>query len=557
MKKYIFMAVAAIAVLSSCSSDNDPIMGETGKQALTFTASMEGSATRATYNSTAKCASWEVGDQISINGKTYNAQSAGLTTTFKAATQGQEAEGPSYNAYFACSSDGETATLPAQVSETWANGKFNMPMYATSDYTNLEFKNLCGVLKITVKSDQIDAVKSIKVSSANKAVSGAFTVYRSNAAVLSDAENVSNTLTVTYEDAVATTAEGVVFYVAVPAQTYQELKIELDADGNGFTKSMTTKSGVNIDVERSKIYPITFADNAAPATTGIAEATINGSTVNVNWVQLWEDGPKFAEYNVGASRATDRGDEMTFRAASDEPFFWGANWCTPSKADMNELFKAASDGGSTKVTCVYGNVEGVRGFIFTGVEPGYTTNSVFFPCMEGDGNYGHTSYWAGPAINGERAWRMYLARDVNADYWDSQWYEQSIYEGMFVRPVLKSSSNTTGDDPNSNSVTFNRSDFEFNESGAVAEKSGVRIALYPIDVSWGDGNQFEGNGSLKINVRSEPGVTITKIVYTGSDGSTTKTDERFEFVVENGYVMDGSTNLGNRLVSVTVNYTIE
>ena len=294
------MAVAAIAALSSCSSDNDPIMGETGKQALTFTASMEGSATRATYNSTAKCASWEVGDQISINGKTYNAQSAGLTTTFKAATEGQEAEGETYNAYFACTYDGTTATLPAQVSETWADGKFNMPMYATSTTTNLQFHNLCGVLKITVKSDQIAAVKAIKVSSATMAVSGAFSV-KSDAAVLSEPNTIANTLTVTYSDAVSTTAEGKVFYVAVPAQTYQELKIELDADGNGFTKSMTTKSATDITVARNKIYPITFADNAASATTGTAKATIGGSEVDVNWVQLWENGPKFAEYNVGVT----------------------------------------------------------------------------------------------------------------------------------------------------------------------------------------------------------------------------------------------------------------
>ena len=275
------MAVAAIAALSSCSSDNDPIMGETGKQALTFTASMEGSATRATYNDTEKCASWEEGDQISINGKTYNAQSAGLTTTFKAATEGQEAEGPTYNAYFACTYDGSTATLPAEVSETWANGKFNMPMYATSTTTDLAFKNLCGVLKITIKSDQIAAVKKIKVSSANKAVSGAFNV-TSDAAVLSEPNTVANTLTVTYADAVSTTAEGKVFYVAVPAQTYQELKIELDADGNGFTKSMTTKSATDITVDRNKIYPITF--NATPTQYNItfSSFSIDGETVTAN-----------------------------------------------------------------------------------------------------------------------------------------------------------------------------------------------------------------------------------------------------------------------------------
>ena len=312
MKKYIYLAVAAIAALSSCSSDNDPIMGETGKQALTFTASMEGSATRATYNDTEKCASWEEGDQISINGKTYNAQSAGLTTTFKAATEGQEDEGPTYNAYFACTYDGSTATLPAEVSETWANGKFNMPMYATSTTTDLAFKNLCGVLKIIVKSDQIAAVKKIKVSSANKAVSGAFTV-TSDAAVLREPNTVANTLTVTYTDAVSTTAEGTVFYVAVPAQTYQELKIELDADGNGFTKSMTTKSATDITVDRNKIYPITF--NATPYAasfklgdpdystdfTGFGTSTLTASNGDVSvslamsGVYPWDEAPIWDE----------------------------------------------------------------------------------------------------------------------------------------------------------------------------------------------------------------------------------------------------------------------
>ncbi|MBQ0021526.1 MAG: hypothetical protein KBT39_13565 [Bacteroidales bacterium] len=554
MKKYLFMAVAAIAALSSCSSDNDLLTGEAGKKALTFTATMEGSATRAIYNSTEKCAQWEAGDQISINGKTYSAESAGLTTTFTA--EDDEAGEAPYKAYFACTYDGTTATLPAAVTETWADGKFNMPMYATSTNTELQFYNLCGVLKITVKSNQIDAVKKIKVSSANKAVSGAFSVDANNAAVLSEPNTVSNTLTVTYSEAVATTEGGVVFYVAIPAQTYQELKIELDADGNGFTKSMTTKSALDITVARKTIYPITFADNA-PATKGTAEATINGSTVSVNWVQLWPGGPKFAEYNVGASRATEYGDRKTFREASAEPFFWGANWCTPSNADMNELIRAASNLGSTKVTCVYEKVGGVWGFTFTGKETGYTTNSMFLPCFAefSSNSSGETSYWAGPAIDEERAWQMWLARDVNDDYWGSQWYDQFIDEQFYVRPVLSSSSNTTGDDQNSYSVTFNSSDFYFNGSKAVAQNSDVRLTLTPMEFSWGDGNQFKSDGILSIDAYSRPGLTITEIVYTGPNGSTTKTDERFSFIVINGDVMDDGTNLGNTFESVTVNYT--
>lgn len=198
-------------------------------------------------------------------------------------SQGLKETDAPFKAFFpATLSDGTTSELSAQIEENWADGKFNMPMYATSTTTDLSFKNLCGVLKITIKSNQIAAVKRIRVRSANKAVSGPFTVDANNAAVLSDASAVANTLTVTYSDAVSTDAAGKVFYVAVPAQTYQALKIELDADGNGFTTSMTTKAATDITVERNKIYPVTFADNAA--IKGTAKATIDDEQVDVNWV---------------------------------------------------------------------------------------------------------------------------------------------------------------------------------------------------------------------------------------------------------------------------------
>lgn len=173
-----------------------------------------------------------------------------------------------YDAYFPASLyDGTTAVLPTNITETWADGKFNMPMYAHSENTELQFKNLCGVLKITVKSDQIAAVKKIRVSSANKATSGEFTVNSDNAAVLVNPNAVDNTVTTVYNTAVPTTAEGTTFYVAVPAQTYQELKIDLSSDA-AFTKSMTTKSATDITVVRNTIYPIIFVNNSTPLPDG-------------------------------------------------------------------------------------------------------------------------------------------------------------------------------------------------------------------------------------------------------------------------------------------------
>lgn len=424
MKKYFFMAVTAIAALSSCSNDNDSSCSndnefepsQIGKQALVFTATMEGAPeTRATYDGTYKCASWEVDDRISINGVLYQAQTAGTSTTFSESvvmeemrpvyisstntgsyenqpaanlvddrgvetrwiadknqrvagawnivvstgqpvylksiklwnydnasypnrrwktmrlygsttTQDDEWEEISdpapltsshpfnnlnlainnrelageiavnstkaytfyridvldnegdnymqmsdmkfvvaesetlespYTAYFPADLyQQEHVVLPANITETWADGKFNMPMYAHSESTNLQFKNLCGVLKVIVKNDRLSEVKGIRVSSANKATSGAFTVNSDNAAVLTNPTNPANTVTVTYTEAVPTTAEGTVFYVAIPAQTYRGLKIELSADGENFTKTITTKEDADIVVERNKIYPI-------------------------------------------------------------------------------------------------------------------------------------------------------------------------------------------------------------------------------------------------------------------------------------------------------------
>lgn len=446
MKKYIYMAVAAIAALSSCGSDNDSIMGEADKQPLVFTGTMEGAAARATIeNNRAK---WEEGDQISINGNTYNAQSAGLTTTFKAAAEGQEATGDTYNAYFPASLyNSGTLELPANVSETWPEGKFNMPMYATSTTTDLEFKNLCGVLKITVTNEQINAVKSIKVS-ANKAVSGAFTVYN-HAADLEYADLATSTLTVTYTEAVETTEEGVVFYVAVPAQTYQKLKIELDANGDGFTKSMTTTSIGHINVERSKIYAINFEDNAITGTAKrIGDPSEDSDKIDVNWVQLWEHGPKFAVYNVGVTDGKEEsyggyytwggtvdqdgeyyyhGDDELNDDTDTATALWGDNWRMPMKEEFDQLIENCE---VEEVT-----LNGVKGCRFTGRDR-YESNSVFFPAagFNQDGSVVHSDeypyYWSSTHDGPSTAYHLQYLFDPEVE-------SDLRFNAKSVRAVLK------------------------------------------------------------------------------------------------------------------------
>ena len=191
--------------------------------------------------------------------------------------------------------------------------------------------------------------------------------------------------------------------------------------------------------DASQVDNVVF-EKAPAATTGTAKATIGGEDVDVNWVQLWENGPKFAEYNVFVSSDPEIDSTMTFTEATmaGADYVWGANWCTPSQDQMDELLKAATSDGSEKVKCEYTQENSVWGFKFTGLTDGYTSNSVFFPSMGGDSNSGGARYWSATAADGGKGLYMdlYCGYTPWGDFnWDSKW--KSFFTKAYVRPVLK------------------------------------------------------------------------------------------------------------------------
>ena len=384
MKKLFFMAVAAIAALSSCTSDNELELNQnTGKEALTFTATMEDSeATRATYDSENKYALWEAGDQISINGKSYTAQEgAGATATFKA--DGEGAEGTTYEAYFPADLiDGTTATLPAI--QTYEADKFNMPMYATSTTTTLQFYNLCAVLAIKVTSADIATLKSIKVASDQK-MNGTFTVTDKKAVMGTDGTNA-----VVLESATALTLDetGTTFYIAIPAQEYKYLNIFLSADGETYTQAMATKKAVGLGaIARSTIFNIDYAKNAT---------------------KMWKGNVLVADCNVGATSPEAYGGLYSWGGNKDKEEqcanteiltgetdtaykLWGSNWRMPTSEELANL-------------CGLGAWDGTKkGMLF--VSSDYAGNTVFLPAagcyVEGDTpGRGNTGYYRSNTPNG-------------------------------------------------------------------------------------------------------------------------------------------------------------
>lgn len=186
-------------------------------------------------------------------------------------------QGPFTACFPAKLKNGTKFTLPSSEENYSSNlAKFFMPMCAQGNTSELQFKNLCAALKIVVKNDVMDALHTIKVSSSNKAISGDFTIV-DNTAVLVNPDAVQNTYSRCYSEhfPIKITSEGVIFYVALPAQTYRELRIDLISDGH--TKSMTTKKGVDIVVERNKMYQIVAATTENSDSYVLSPVNLNDS----------------------------------------------------------------------------------------------------------------------------------------------------------------------------------------------------------------------------------------------------------------------------------------
>ena len=440
MKKTILSiaVIAAAFVAASCQKENLQENTASEGSASVFTATIESGAstkttveridgTPATYKT-----KWENGDQISINGVTYTATPDGTDATkatFAKDPDTQTDPTGTFKAYFPADMYSDSkATLPETYD--YEDGKYNMPMYAESSTTSFSFKNLCGVLAIKVFGKDFTSVTSIEVSS-DKQMNGEFTATADGVLTFASKETLTaadKKVTLTFASAKTIASEGsATFYIPVPAGTHNPLAIKVTSGST--SKLMVTKKSGGVAVVRNTVYPIAF--DGQPI-TGTAKRK---GDIDVNWVQLWAGGPKFAEYNVGASSATETGPTITFTDATltGEDYEWGANWWTPRQDQMDELFKAATIDGSKKVKCEYTQENSVWGFKFTGLTDGYTSNSVFFPASGGESHFGGADFWSPKADDGSK---LYMGLQYSNDFgWSSKW--KSLYNKAYVRPVLK------------------------------------------------------------------------------------------------------------------------
>ena len=195
-----------------------------------------------------------------------------------------------------------------------------------------------------------------------------------------------------------------------------------------------------------------FVFEEPPIGQGKAEATGIG---NVKWIQLWENGPKFAEYNVGATSATKYGGYYAWGGSQDKvddhntgsaalsgdsdtaTKVWGDKWRMTTQAEFQALLNNCTvewiDGSEKQ----YNNTD-VKGILCTG-KGDYSSNSVFLPAagyydkgigIAAQGNYGE--YWSSTAYNSANVY--YLCFDSGSH---SVSHGSGRSRGYSVRAVLK------------------------------------------------------------------------------------------------------------------------
>lgn len=258
-------------ILNPDATDNNNYISE----APVFSAELE--TTKTTIDDGRKV-SWSVSDEINVNGAVFatDAVLSDGSAKFNIKEGESMSSAKPYKAYYPASIvSGSVAVLPAV--QVYEQGKFNMPLYAESNNTTLYFNHITAVLKIVVGSSTgFASVTDITVSSADKALSGAFTV-QNNTAVLNEPNVKSRTTRLSCASSsggVSVSSEAGVFYIAVPAQSYGRLFFRVegkDAEGASVIKTMATKLGGTISMDRNTIYTINFAENYESESVNILE----------------------------------------------------------------------------------------------------------------------------------------------------------------------------------------------------------------------------------------------------------------------------------------------
>lgn len=411
MKKILYSVfMVATIVLAACSSDDttEPVV----KRGMVLKANVEDTDTRATI--TDNEGKWKFAFATKDVVKVGNDQVEGYYTftndgtVFTSTDALQTTKAATWCAFF----PGEQISLAnqsgtfADVATKYALAGATATATTGSDGLTVTMKAKAAVLRIVgVNKDDILDI-NVKTADDDKYVSG-LTADKSSADFRVDKSDIKVSL-------LSKKGAGV-YYVVVPAG----VKISVYNGNKPLYSGDKTMSTTKADgLKAGKYYTLTTG-----MTKGSAENKL-GETID--WVQLWAGGPKFATENVA--------NKMNFTEAckTGDAYVWGANWRTPTKDDMTFVDGQTLTPINAKAEVKVQN--GVPGVLCTGIQPGYTNNTIFLP-LGGEESYFEGVYSTSTEGNNSNCVTLNIMG--GGSYFSMYFYDgNSIVTANLVRPVL-------------------------------------------------------------------------------------------------------------------------
>ena len=277
----LLVACAAAATAAGCAG---PEIDGGGLSPEIFTATIEQEGATKTVldakTGATRQVRWQDSEKIALYGASDDYTMASLVSTGSTAAyftgSGAQKDGGKYKAYYPATIYNSTTgklTFPEEQSYGGlSDGKAvvsNLPMYAESATTDLDFKNLCSVLNFQLTGEATDKVTEIVVttSAAGQYLSGEFTIGGTPASaptmVMTGASGSTASVTLDCTGApgggVALSSTPTDFFVAIPAQTYAAGTLTIKVKNGSKTLATlrnTTATAAQEQFQRNTIYEI-------------------------------------------------------------------------------------------------------------------------------------------------------------------------------------------------------------------------------------------------------------------------------------------------------------
>ena len=414
----LFVAAAIAALLTGCQKDEQP-------REPSFRAVME----RVQYVSPSTKTSidgssigWVLDDRILINDVEYKALSGGSASTDFERTGPSAPSGSVFKAIYpaagsSCSAG--TVSLSGTVADPLPGSAF--PMYAETSSQTLQFKNLCALVRLDLKTGSGSAtVQSVKLEDSSLALSGTCSIVSDGDAWKAvPTAGASQTLTLTCSREINSSGSES-FLLSVPPASYGSLKITVTTDKGSFTRTANKA----IEALRGSITTIALTLDLAGGHDYVDLALPSG----LRWATM----------NVGATSVTDTSAVTRFTFADASASSWGGSWRLPTRAELSELtagtymhfdegdhgyyvYKAKQDSDKGKrndasISAYYSKSEDTH---------------IFLPAAFGEGKIGF--YWSSEASDSDSAYCLHF------DYGNGDLYPEAHRSKTFtscVRPVM-------------------------------------------------------------------------------------------------------------------------